>query len=246
MSRIPILCYHNVGSAPADDRFALLHVAEAKLERQLWALRQLELRGVSMTEGLAHLRGGGRAGAVVLTFDDGYVDTVTAALPLLRRYHCRATCYVVSDDIGGHNRWDDGEGRERQALMTREQIGLWLEAGMEIASHSCSHPWLAKVGDAEVARELAQSRASLQQTFGLPVDHFAYPFGSYTAATVDAVKRCGYASAVTTEPGHARGGDDVYRLPRLIVDGRRGIARFLQQLAMPYGGLRFGLDLFRR
>jgi peptidoglycan/xylan/chitin deacetylase (PgdA/CDA1 family) len=199
-----------------------------------------------MTEGLAHLGGGGPWGRVVLTFDDGYLDTLTAALPLLRRYGCRATCYLVSDCIGGYNRWDDGQGRERLSLMTREQIGSWLEAGMEIASHSCSHPWLQKLGEPEVAHEIAQSRAFLQRTFGVAVDHFAYPFGGFTAATVDAVKRCGYASAVTTEPGIARSGDDVHRLPRLIVDGRRGLARFLLQAATPYEDLRQGRGLRRR
>jgi peptidoglycan/xylan/chitin deacetylase (PgdA/CDA1 family) len=153
---------------------------------------------------------------------------------------------VVSDCIGGHNRWDDGEGRARQALMTREQIGLWLEAGMEIASHSCSHPWLQKLPEPEVAGELSDSRASLQRTFGVTVEHFAYPFGDYTAATVDAVKRCGYASAVTVESGIARGGDDVHRLPRLIVDGRRGLARFVLQVATPYDDRHHGRGLFRR
>jgi peptidoglycan/xylan/chitin deacetylase (PgdA/CDA1 family) len=241
--RVPILCYHNVGPTPAGARFALLHVAEAKLERQLWALRRLGLRGVSMTDGLAHLAGGASRGQVVLTFDDGYLDTLTAALPLLRRYGCRATCYVVSDCIGGHNRWDDGQGRERQALMTRDQIGLWLEAGMEIASHSCSHPWLERLDEPEAAREISDSRAALQRTFGVAVDHFAYPFGKFTAATIDLVKRCGYASAVTGEPGIARGGDDVHRLPRLIVDGRRGLARFLLQVLTPYEDLRHGRGL---
>ena len=227
-------------------RFALLHVAEAKLERQLWALRRLGRRGVSMTEGLAHLNGGASHGRVVLTFDDGYLDTLTAALPLLRRYGCTATCYVVSDCIGGHNRWDDGQGRERQALMTREQIGQWLEAGMEIASHSCSHPWLQKLGEAEAAREISDSRVSLQRMFGAAVDHFAYPFGGFTAATLGLVKRCGYASAVTTDPGIARGGDDVHLLPRLIVNGERGLARFLLQVATPYEDLRHGRGVLRK
>jgi peptidoglycan/xylan/chitin deacetylase (PgdA/CDA1 family) len=246
MSGVPILCYHNIGPAPAEAQFAVLHVAEAKLERQLWALRRVGLRGVTMTEGLAHLGGGSTRGPVVLTFDDGYADTLTAALPLLRRYGCRATCYVVSERIGGHNGWDDGTGRARQALMTREQLGSWLEAGMEIGSHSCTHPWLQKLGEAEVAGELSESRASLQRTFGVAVDHFAYPFGKFTAATVDSVKRCGYASAVTVEPGIASAGDDRHRLPRLIVDGRRGLARFVLQVATPYENLRHRRLSFRR
>ena len=198
-----------------------------------------------MTEGLVHL-GGARHGRVVLTFDDGYLDTLTAALPLLRRYGCTATCYVVSDCIGGHNRWDDGRGRTRQTLMTREQIGLWLDAGMEIASHSCSHPWLEKLSEPEAAREISESRGALQRMFGVAVDHFAYPFGTFTAAVTEAVKRAGYASAVTTEPGIARGGNDRHRLPRLIVDGRRGLGRFLLQVATPYEDLRHGRGLFRR
>ena len=231
MSRLPILCYHNVGPEPSAGRFALLHVAEAKLERQLWTLRRIGLPGLSMTEGLGRLGRGAGRGGVILTFDDGYADTLTAALPLLRRYDCRAICYVVSDCIGGHNRWDDGEGRERQPLMTREQIGLWLEAGMEIGSHSCSTPgwtsWARRTPSAR-SREPGVSAAA----FGVAVDYFAYPFGGLTAATVEEVKRCGYVSAVTTRPGIARGGDDVHRLPRLIVDGRRGLASVLLQIAI--------------
>jgi peptidoglycan/xylan/chitin deacetylase (PgdA/CDA1 family) len=246
MSRVPILCYHNIGPAPAAGRFELLHVAEAKLERQLWALRRVGLRGVSMTEGLAHLRAGGRRGPVVLTFDDGYLDTLTAALPLLRRYGCRAICYVVSDRIGGHNRWDDGEGREHHALMTREQIGSWLDAGMEIGSHSCTHPWMQKMAEEEVTAELADSRASLRRTFGVAVDHFSYPFGKFTATTIAAAKHCGYTSAVTAEPGIASSADDAHRLPRVIVDGRRGLGQFLLQVATPYEDVRHGRGLFRR
>ena len=72
---------------------------------------------------------------------------------------------------------------------------------MEIGSHSCSHPWLDKLGDADAVREISESRAFLQRTFGVAVDHFAYPFGDYTAATQDILKRLGFRSAVTTSPG---------------------------------------------
>jgi peptidoglycan/xylan/chitin deacetylase (PgdA/CDA1 family) len=117
---------------------------------------------------------------------------------------------------------------------------------MEIGSHSCSHPWLQELDEREVVRELSESRAALQRTFGVAVDHFCYPFGKFTTATVDAVRRCGYASAVTAEARIARRGDDVHQLPRLIVDGRRGLARFLLQVATPYEEIRQGRGLGRR
>src|SRR5215471_6290669 len=103
MSRIPILCYHNVGEAPATCRFKLLYVTPEKLARQLWMLRRLGLRGVSLCEGMPHLYSNTRSNRVVLTFDDGFVDTVAAALPILKEYGCTATCYLVSDAIGSCN-----------------------------------------------------------------------------------------------------------------------------------------------
>jgi peptidoglycan/xylan/chitin deacetylase (PgdA/CDA1 family) len=201
-------------------------------------MRALGLRGVSMREGLEALRGTARSNRVVLTFDDGYLDTLGEAAPLLARYGFGATCYLVSDRVGAHSAWDDGHPGERRPLMSREQVGRWLEAGMEIASHSCTHPWLDRVDDADAAREISDSRAALERTFGVAVDHFAYPFGGFTARTVDLVGRAGYRSAVTTQPGIARPTDDPLRLPRLLVDGRRGLARFLLQMTAPLERLR--------
>jgi len=245
MSRVPILSYHQVGPRPAGSRFALLHVAPSQLDRQLWALRRLGMRGVSMSDGLSQLRNGcGRSHEVVLTFDDGYRNAVTAALPVLRQHGFRATCFLVSGLIGAHNTWDDGLGEGRTDLMSRSDVEAWLAAGMEIGSHSCTHPRLPMLDEPTAAAEIFESRAALQKMFGVIVDHFAYPFGGFTPATVDLVRRCGYVTAVTTQPGTARASDDVFRLPRLLVDGERGLGRFLLQVGTPYEDLRHGRGLF--
>jgi peptidoglycan/xylan/chitin deacetylase (PgdA/CDA1 family) len=86
MSGLPILCYHNVAPAPKEARFRLLYVSPDRFERQLWSLRRVGLRGVSTSEGIARLSSGTARGCVVLTFDDGYTDTVTTAAPLLKQY----------------------------------------------------------------------------------------------------------------------------------------------------------------
>jgi peptidoglycan/xylan/chitin deacetylase (PgdA/CDA1 family) len=244
VSRVPILCYHNVDRRPAGTKFGLLYVEPAQFDRQLWAIERLGMRGVSMGEGLAGLRGTTRSRMVALTFDDGYVDTLTVAAPILARYGFRATCYIVTNALGAHNRWDDDRIREKKSLMTREQVGQWLNAGMEIASHSCSHPALERIDDTEAAREISDSRADLRRLFGVTPDHFAYPFGGFTPRTVSLVRRAGYRSAVTTQPGIARGTDDMYRLPRLLVDGDRGLGRFLLRVGTPYEDLRQGRGLF--
>jgi peptidoglycan/xylan/chitin deacetylase (PgdA/CDA1 family) len=94
---------------------------------------------------------------VVLTFDDGYADTLTEALPLLKQYGCTATCYLVSDAIGGYNTWDAGFLQEKKQLMSHAQAQEWLAAGMEIGSHSC-YPRLPDLEHEALEREVAGSR----------------------------------------------------------------------------------------
>jgi len=188
MPRVPILSYHHIGPRPAGARFASLYVAPSQLDRQLWALRRMGMRGISMSDGLSRLRNGyGRGHEVVLTFDDGYRNALTAALPILRHHGFKATCFLVSGLIGGHNSWDDGLGVGRTDLMSRADVETWLAAGMEIGSHSCTHPRLQALDEAAATDEIFASRATLQKMFGVIVDHFAYPFGDFTTATVDLV-----------------------------------------------------------
>jgi peptidoglycan/xylan/chitin deacetylase (PgdA/CDA1 family) len=238
MSKLPILCYHNIGQSPGRSHFKLLYVSQANFERQLWTIRRFGMRGVSIGEGLRQLRTGGKNNLVVLTFDDGYADTLTRALPLLMKYGFSATCYLVSDAIGKHNRWDDIYLREEEPLMNNEQVQHWLAAGMEIGSHSRSHPKLQDMADSAAWIEIVESRDTLRAAYGVPIYHFSYPFGRFGGSTAELVKRAGYLSAVSLHPGIARSTDDHYRLPRLFVDGERGWWRFFLQIATPYENLR--------
>jgi peptidoglycan/xylan/chitin deacetylase (PgdA/CDA1 family) len=238
MSSLPILCYHNVGEAPKDAPFKLLYVTPEMFERQLRTLRRLGLRGVSMSEGIVRLRNGTSRGCVVFTFDDGYADTLTTAAPLMKQYGVSGTCYVVSGAVGTYNRWDADYLRERKPLMSREQLDQWLAAGMEVGSHSISHRRLHELPQGVAQDEIADSRAALRNMLGVPVEHFAYPFGAFTADIVECVRRAGYSSAVTVVAGVARASDDPLRLPRMLVNGERGLWRFLLHVATPYERLR--------
>jgi peptidoglycan/xylan/chitin deacetylase (PgdA/CDA1 family) len=227
-----------VATAPRDAPFKLLYVNPDSFERQLWTLRRLGVRGVSMSEGIARLHSAAARGCVVFTFDDGYADTLTTAAPLLKRYGFGATCYVVSDAVGTYNRWDAEFLQERKPLMSREQLDQWLAAGMEVGSHSLSHQRLRELPLDEARYEIAESRSALRNMLGVPIEHFAYPFGHFTAELVELVRHAGYSSAVTVLPGVARPSDDRLRLPRILVDGERGLWTFLLHVATPYSRLR--------
>jgi peptidoglycan/xylan/chitin deacetylase (PgdA/CDA1 family) len=239
MSALPILSYHNVATAPKDAPFKLLYVSPDSFEQQLWTLRRLGLRGVSTSEGIARLSKGTSRGCVVFTFDDGYADTLTIAAPLMKRYGFTATCYVVSGAVGTYNRWDAEYLRERKPLMSRDQLDQWLAAGMEVGSHTLSHQRLHELPQDVARYEIGESRTELRNMLGVPIEHFAYPFGHFTADIVELVRHAGYSSAVTVLPGVARASDDRLRLPRILVNGERGLWKFLLHVATPYERLRW-------
>jgi peptidoglycan/xylan/chitin deacetylase (PgdA/CDA1 family) len=234
MPTLPILSYHNIGASPPGSRFKLLYVTPRRFEAQLRSLHRLGLRGVSIGEGVRRLHQTGRTGCVALTFDDGYADNLTNALPLLLKYGFTATCYLVSNAIGSYNHWDAAYLSERKQLMHHGQIREWLAAGMEIGSHSCSHPKLEDLDDAAAGAEIADSRHALQSAFDVPVDHFAYPYGRFRPSTAELVRRAGYRSAVSLLRGVAGESDDLFGLPRIFVNGDHGMAKFLLRIATPY------------
>lgn len=96
------------------------------------------------------------------------------------------------------------------------------QAGMEVGSHTLSHPNLAVLKNGELEDEIAASKVHLEALTGAPVSGFAYPFGKrrhFSAAAVEAVRRAGYRYALTTEAGRAAAGAPVFELPRLAPRG---------------------------
>jgi peptidoglycan/xylan/chitin deacetylase (PgdA/CDA1 family) len=235
--RLPILTYHNIGAAPAGARMPKLYVTQQAFARQCRVLRALGLRGVSMGEGLQALRAG-RNGVVVLTFDDGYVDNFTHALPVLQEFGFTATCYVVAGLIGSFNAWDIEYLGVRKSLMNVDQLRAWRAAGQEIGSHTLTHPRLTSLNESDLSRELCSSKAALEQMLGEPVPHFCYPYGDESESVRRAVAAAGYESAVSTRRGLATERDDLHALPRVSINGGKGLLRFALKVATPYANLR--------
>lgn len=233
-ARLRIFNYHNVAVPPPGVALAKLYVAPDEFRRQCRVLQRAGIRGVSLSEGLAALKAGDAGRMIALTFDDGYLDNLENAAPILREFGFSATCYVVSGAIGRHNDWDAGALGVAKPLMDTPAIQAWLAAGFEIGSHTASHPHMCEVDDEALLAELVDSREALIRISGRPVEHFCYPYGDHDERTVALVRKAGYATAVTTRRGVARASDDPLRLPRISVNGGRGMFKFWLHAATPY------------
>jgi peptidoglycan/xylan/chitin deacetylase (PgdA/CDA1 family) len=202
------------------------------LDEQLHRLREHGFRGVTVGEWLVACRSRrplpGRA--VLLTFDDGYSDFAEHAWPLLERHGFPATVFVVTDAAGRTGAWDADRG-DAPGLMGWDEIRELARRGIEFGSHTSTHPALCGLSNAEVVRELVNSRAVLEEQLGTAVSALAYPYGDHDGAIAHLAGACGYEAALTCDPRHAELTDNSLRLPRFEIRGDFTPADFDRTLA---------------
>lgn len=224
---VPILMYHNIAQAPRELRvYRSLYVSPGAFARQLWLLRRLGYRGLSMSAAMPYLHGEQHGRVAVITLDDGYVDNLQLALPILQRYGFSATCYVVSGSIGEHNRWDAQRLGIRKPLMSLDELRRWHDGGMEIGAHTRSHPRLTECTEPQLRDEIGGSKAELEDRLGLPVNQFCYPYGATDERIAAITREAGFAAATTTGRGRAMAGMDLWRLPRVQIARHHTLAHF--------------------
>ncbi len=215
---IPVLVYHQIDNAPPKGQpFRSLYVAPKAFARQMALLDFLGYRGLSMTALTPYLLGEKSGKVVGLTFDDGYLNNLTHALPVLQRYGFSATCYAVSALAGKTNIWDAGIGVHQTQLMTHLEMARWVAGGQEIGSHTRSHVDLTAVTDDVAADEIGAGTLDLQAVLQTPVKNFCYPFGRFRPEHIDMVAAGGYATATTTSRGRCHTGCNMLELPRVPV-----------------------------
>ena len=213
-----ILMYHGVADVAEDPN--QLFVTPGRFAEQMGTLQRLGLRGVSVGTLIDAMRVGRHRGLVGITFDDGYVSVLEAAVPELRRRSFTATVFIIADRLGGTNEWDDGPA---WPLLSGGQVTELAAAGMEIGSHGATHVRLAGADAGRLDAEIARSRTSLGELIGVPVQGFAYPYGSMDAPARRTVAEAGYDYACAVETPTAALGR--MALPRIYVGQRDGAAR---------------------
>jgi peptidoglycan/xylan/chitin deacetylase (PgdA/CDA1 family) len=219
LGRLPmILMYHSVADVAEDPSH--LSVAPSRFAEQMAVLQRLGLRGVSIGSLVDAMQAGRERRLVGITFDDGYLNVLEAALPELKRRDFTATVFIIAGRLGGTNEWAKGPSLP---LLSGSQVCELADAGMEIGSHSMTHVRLASLAASELQAEVSGSRASLGELVGAPVRGFAYPYGSMDATARCAVEDAGYDYACAVETPLAEFG--IMALPRVYVGQRDGTAR---------------------
>ena len=212
---VPILMYHPIEEPVEGSPYPDLFLTKRDFVDQVRWLDRTGFEAVTLSEVLDSWFAGGTLPPkpVVLTFDDGYVSQYENAFPVMRRLGWPGVLNLKALDSDIYDR----------------QVEEMARAGWQIASHSVTHPDLPSLTDSQLAEEMTESRRLLEEEFGISVTDFCYPAGRYDERVIAAVRKAGYRSATSTEPGLARPSDR-WSLDRIRIELGDGAAELESKL----------------
>lgn len=208
---VPILMYHYIRDAPADDKLGLaLSVTPQNFAAQMAWLNDhdfetIKLSDLADTERIEISKVIGEGGKpIIITFDDGYTDAYDQAFPILKQNNFVADFFIITNYVAENE------------YMDWSQISALKKAGMEIGSHTLTHPDLTDLETADARHQIADSKDDTVV--------FCYPAGRYNDQVRDLVKEAGYVAAVTTKSGVATQDSKLFDLPRIRIKDMSGSA----------------------
>lgn len=202
-----VLCYHAVSTSWRHD----LAVTPDAFAAQVGALLRRGYRPATAAEVLP-----GRGRLLHVTFDDAF-RSIVPALEALRRLGVPATVFVCSGlaDTGAPLEVPElaDEPLDERATLRWDELRALAGDGVAVGAHTVSHPRLTTLGDAELARELAESRARVEDELGGGATLLAYPYGDEDGRVQAAARDAGFAGAFAL-PGDERAWTP-FRVPRV-------------------------------
>ena len=225
---VPILMYHYISELPPDaDAYRRdLTVIPAHFEEQLQYLQAQGYQSVLLADIYETLTVGKPLPEkpIVLTFDDGYKDAYTDALPLLQKYGFVGEFFVLATPAH----------YESPQYLTWNDVHAMADAGMSMQAHGRDHYDLTERSYEFLVYQILGAREAVEAHTERPVRFFCYPSGRYDDATIAVVESAGYWGAVTTAWGDELRLDNRFTWPRIRVKGNLsldGFAKILQDLA---------------
>lgn len=232
-----VLMYHMISEhLPKNkSKFNRLRVKPKEFEKQLKWLSSNGWKSYTLSE-LSELKKI-PSKSVVITFDDGYEDNFTNALPLLKKYNFKATVYVVLNRFNKDWATDkdlnsSSDELNSEKMLSNEQIKSMIDSNLiEIASHTLDHSNLPSLNIEDKIKQINESKKELERIFSIDCKSFAYPFGFFDEKDVKIVENALYTNATTTV-------NDVYKkdeyskflTPRIMISGRQSLFSFILKM----------------
>ena len=214
---IPILYYHSV--SPSADNEVI--ITPEILKSELQYLKDEGYTTLTLNEVSDYLLNSSAipSKSIVITFDDGYMDNYDNAFPILKELGMKATIFCITSKLDG------------SYYLSPNAIKEMSDYGIDIQSHTVTHPKLDSLTYDEQLTELKESKKTLESITGKPVTSIAYPFGNFNEDTIKAAEASGYSLGFTTNRGLADRNDDYLQIDRIYVSSNYDLKTFKEILS---------------
>lgn len=227
-AQVPILVYHSVTDAHAD-AYAPYAIAPKLFADHMRAIADSGREPLCLGRLVERLeQGADVASAVVITFDDGLADFAESAYPILDRFGLPSTLFVTTGYVGDSARWLAPLGEADRPMLRWDELRGLHAAGVELGSHSHTHPHLDVLLDDTLRWELATSGGLLRVETGAAADLLAYPHGSHDRTVIEAAQAAGYRAAAAVKNATCPTAAHLFSLARIVVPSQAGPRRLLE------------------
>jgi peptidoglycan/xylan/chitin deacetylase (PgdA/CDA1 family) len=188
---------------------------------------------------------------VAITFDDGLSNFYENAFPLLDKYESVATLFVVSDFVGKQGIGKQGRDGRKQDFMSWQEIREVHACGVQVGSHTASHPNLYYTSRQKLENEIRLSKQTIEDNIGSPVNSFAYPFAFpeqdriFVQSLRGLLEDNAYDHGVCTVIGTACRSHNRFFLPRIPINCHDDLTLFRAKLAGDYDWLHIPQYVFK-
>ena len=250
MRPVPVLMYHHINHHKGD----MVTITPEVFEDQMEYLYRAGYRTLKIAELIACINGGLTLTqkAVVVTFDDGWLDNYIYAFPTLKKYKINATVFLITDRVENASLINSKfkiqnskllipthkeskvlieKGEDWKVVLNWELIKEMSNSGMiEFYSHTKSHTKCNSLTEKELMEEMKESREIIEKKLGSPCPYFCWPYGKYNDLAINVAKKIGYKATFTTNLGVVKTGSDPFTINRIIV--KKSIAWFKKRMVI--------------
>ncbi len=215
---IPILMYHQVVDKDLDTPHKI-YISKKNFKKQMSYLHNNGFTSYHFKD-LQEIIATGKSypqKSIMITFDDGYLNNLENALPILEQYKTKATIFLLADANQRSNSWDQGQVPESALMNAEQRKRLAAHPLIEIGSHGFHHKKMSEMSNDQIKQELVESKKSLEQEFTKPIMAYAFTYGILPDQPDHRASDAGYQFAVNTDQGGLHWTDNLFSLFRINI-----------------------------
>lgn len=229
---VPVLMYHHVNPHSGD----IVTVTPEIFEGQMAYLHKSGYKTLKIDELLSYIHGDLplKQKAVVITFDDGWLDNYLYAFPVLKKYAINAAIFITTGWIDKASEKQSGtfqnmpthreskqliaKGDEQKVMLNWELIEEMSVSGLvEFYSHTKNHKKCDRLPGKELLEELNESKKVIEERLGKVCPYLCWPYGKYNDTALHIAKDVGYRAIFTTKHGVVKPGSDPLKIKRIVI-----------------------------